>query len=598
MGNEHLSWREKVRAVAQVATFEPQFSGLIVIIGIVVAALEGIGLSFILPIVELVQQPSDPGADADGMMLAFVQAYEFLGVPFTIEFVILGVAAVMVVRYTLGFLNIWVREILRQEYVRHLQTRAFESALEARVSYFDREGSDDILNAIVTQAVYGGRVIATGVKLIEKLFLAAVFGVIAFVLAPRLTLLAAVLLGVLIIVFRYVIEPGYTVGDRIAEANERIQQNVQAGTQGIREVKLFGITEEIFSDFSEALDTYVNASVKISRTEGALNQFYQLAAALVLFLLIYLALTVTSLSLAALGLFLFTMFRLAPILSTLNNRVYTLEGQLPHLIRTQQFIEELERQHEPASGEASPPERIDRIEFDDVRFSYDDETVLHGISFRVESGEFVAFVGQSGAGKSTIASLLAKLYEPNDGEIRINGTSLDEFETDAWRSKVAYVRQNHFVFNDTLRYNLTLGQRDADEEELDRVCEISRIDEFLDDLPNGYDTVLGEDGVQLSGGQRQRVAIARALLKDAEILLLDEATSDLDSNLEEEIQQAIERMDGEYTMVVIAHRLSTVRNAERIYTIENGQIAESGAHNELLENDGTYSDLYQTQVRS
>ncbi|PSP90559.1 ABC transporter ATP-binding protein [Halobacteriales archaeon QS_4_69_34] len=596
MDENTLSRREKGRAIAKATAFKPLYTGLIAIVGIATAVLEGIGLSFILPIVELVRQPSNPGADADGLMLAFVRVYEFLGVPFTIGSVILGVAIVMVVRYTMGFLNIWLREILQQEYVRHLQTRAFENALNARVGYFDREGSDNILNAIVTQAVYGGRAIATSVQLLEKLFLATVFGVIAFILAPRLTLLAAIILGALILVFRYVIEPGYTVGARVAQANERIQRNVQAGTQGIREIKLFGITDEIFANFNEALDIYVDDSIKISRTEGALNQFYQLAAALVLFLLIYLALTVASLTLAALGLFLFTMFRLAPILSTLNDRLYKLEGHLPHLIRTQQFIEELGRHREPVDGGVTPPKQIHRIAFDEIRFAYDDEAVLHDVSFAIESSEFVAFVGQSGAGKSTIASLLARMYEPEDGTIRANGTRIDEFDIDAWRSRIAYVRQNHFVFDDTLRYNLTLGKRDADRAQLDRVCAIARVDEFFDDLPDGYDTNLGEDGVQLSGGQRQRVAIARALLKDAEILLLDEATSDLDSNLEEEIQGAIERMDGEYMTIAIAHRLSTVQNADRIYTIEDGRITESGDHDELLENDGKYSDLYQHQV--
>jgi subfamily B ATP-binding cassette protein MsbA len=188
------------------------------------------------------------------------------------------------------------------------------------------------------------------------------------------------------------------------------------------------------------------------------------------------------------------------------------------------------------------------------------------------------------------------MYEPEEGKIRVNGTPIEEFDLETWRSKVAYVRQNHFVFNDTLGYNLTLGKRDADRAELDRVCEIARVDEFFEDLPDGYDTTVGEDGVQLSGGQRQRVAIARALLNDADILLLDEATSDLDSNLEEEIQHAIEKMDGEYTTIAIAHRLSTVKNADRIYTIEDGRIAECGDHDELLASDGAYSDLYQTQV--
>jgi subfamily B ATP-binding cassette protein MsbA len=194
--------------------------------------------------------------------------------------------------------------------------------------------------------------------------------------------------------------------------------------------------------------------------------------------------------------------------------------------------------------------------------------------------------------------LLARLYEHDAGEIRANDIPIDEFDIDGWREQLSVVRQSPFIFNDTLRYNLTIGNRDVTDAELDRVCSIARVDEFFEELPNGYDTMLGDDGVRLSGGQKQRVALARALLEDADLLILDEATSDLDSNLEQDVQRAIEAMDRDYAMITIAHRLSTVQNADRIYTMDDGEVTEVGTHSELLDNGGQYEELYTIQSKA
>ena len=597
---DRTSRREQLQALVRVAKYRPALTGGIVIFSVFAASLEAVGLSFILPIVELVQAPGNPATEADGVLGAFVAIYQVLGIPFTLGSVILGVSFVLTVRWTSTFVVRWFRGALEVDYIRELQTRAFENALDTRVEYFDREGSDDILNAIVTQAEYAGEVISYVVSFLEQLFLSLIYLLVAFVLAPLLTLFALVFLGSFSLMFRRLLEPGYDIGDRVADANERVQQAVQAGTQGIRDTKLFGMKTELFDDFSAAVNKYTESGIKIRRNQQAIHSFYNLLTAISVFILIYVAITFANLSLGSLGVFLFAMFRLGPKASSLNSKFYQIENNLPHLVRTQQFIDELERNQEPDTEREPVPEPVESVEFDNVRFSYtgQEEEALSGISFEFEKGEFVGFVGQSGAGKSTVVSLLARLYEPDAGEIRANGRPIHQMDVDGWRSRIAVVRQDPFVFNDTLRYNLTIGNRGVSRDELDKVVRIARVDEFFDDLPDGYDTQLGDDGVRLSGGQRQRVALARALLKDADVLVLDEATSDLDSNLEREVQESIEHMDREYAMVGIAHRLSTVKNADRIYTVDDGEIIETGQHEELIDNGGQYAELYLIQSQN
>ncbi len=595
--SEQISRREQLRALLRVAKYRPKLTLAIIFGGVIAALLEGVGLGFILPIVELVQAPGDPAAEAEGVMLAFVTAYQFLGIPFTLGFVITGVSVVLTIRWTTTFLVRWMREALVIDYTREIQKQAFENALEARIAYFDREGSDDILNAIVTQAEYAGRTIKFVINLIEQGLLALMYLLVAFVISPELTLFAIVFLGGFTVLFRYVVEPGYELGNKVADANERVQQTAQAGTQGIRDTKLFELKSEMIDDFLEAINQFADSSVRLRRNEQAIANFYNLLTAVSVFILIYLAISIANLSLGALGVFLFAMFRLGPKVSSVNSKIYKIENNLPHLVRTQTFIDELKSNSEPQASSEDVPEEIHTVEFDDVRFSYQgqDEEAVAGVSFSLEKSDFIGFVGQSGAGKSTIISLLTRMYRPTGGEIYANGRPVSKMDIDEWRSRIAVVRQSPYIFNDTLRYNLTIGNRDVSEKELDRVTRIAKVDQFFDELPDGYETQLGDEGVRLSGGQKQRVALARALLKDAEVLVLDEATSNLDSNLENEVQQAIEAMERDYAIVGIAHRLSTVRNADRIYTIEAGEIIESGHHDELIDNEGKYAELYKIQ---
>jgi len=592
---EEIGWGEKLSSLKQVAEYRPAFTSFIIVFSFFATLLEAVGLTFLLPIIEVAQASGDPIQEASGVVGWFLEAYSILGLPFTLEYMILGLTGVMVVRYSSSFLAKWLAIKLSKEYERDLKIRAFDAALDARIAYYDEKGSDDILNAIITQTRYTARLIQSIVQFVLQILLGLMYVAVALYVAPVLMALAAVLLGGITYLVRYVLEPGYTVGGRVAEANEQIQEQAQAGTQGIREVKLYGVAEDIFEGFRESVEAYTSSSISLDRNQQAIGSFYELLTAVMLFGLLYVAISVLSLSIAALGVFLFATFRLAPRISNLNSRLYNIEGNLPHLVRTHQFIEGLSQQTEDRSGSEPVPDQIREITFEDVSFSYtDDETVLRDISFQVERGEFVGFVGQSGAGKSTIVSLLARMYDPDSGMITANGVPIGEFNMREWRDKLAMVRQNPYIFNDTLRYNITMGESVSEAELMD-VADIAQVTEFLDDIPYGFDTVLGDDGVKLSGGQRQRVALARALLADAEILILDEATSDLDSNLEQKIHTSIETLDDERTVFAIAHRLSTVQGADCIYTVEAGEITEMGTHQELVASDGKYAELYAIQ---
>jgi len=589
-----LTWGEKLTALRRVASYRPLFTAGLIILGGFVAALEGVGLGFIHPIIE-VAQAEEPVEGGGPVLETFLAVYEFFGIPFELGFLLVGVTAVMTIRYTLSFLVAWLKAWLATQYETELRTRAFDGALNARVGYFDAEGSDDILNAIITETRFSGQVIEKGVMTMERLFLVGMYLAIMLYITPLMTGLAVGILGTITVVLRVGIEPAVTVGTRVAEANERVQTAVQAGTQGIRDVKLFRLTDELFGNFRRAIEQYAESEVAISRNEAAITNFYQLAAAVTIFVLIYVGFVFSGLELGELGIFLIAMFQLAPRVSTLNSQLYSLEGALSHLVRTHEFLDDIDDRQE--TGGDQSVSGIEEITFEDVAFSYtDDERVLDRISFAVDRGEFVAFVGQSGAGKSTIVSLLARLYDPDSGEIRADGTPISEFKLESWRERIAVVRQRPFIFDDTLERNITIGNREATREEVKRVCEIAMVDEFLDELPNSYDSQLGDDGVRLSGGQRQRIAVARALLTDADFLVLDEATSDLDTGLERDLQASIESMDREVGIIAIAHRLSTVRNADRIYTLDAGQIVESGSHEELLAESGAYAELHEMQA--
>ena len=245
-------------------------------------------------------------------------------------------------------------------------------------------------------------------------------------------------------------------------------------------------------------------------------------------------------------------------------------------------------------------EHIDEIkgnfEFKNVHFAYGENKVLKGLNFKIKENETVAFVGKSGAGKTTIFSLLCKLYDIQDGEILLDGKNIKDLDEYSIRNNITIISQNPYIFNMSIKDNLKLVKEDLTDKEMKEACKLACLNEFIESLPEKYDTVVGEGGVTLSGGQRQRLAIARAFIQDTKIILFDEATSALDNETQSYIQQAIDNMKKDYTILIIAHRLSTIVNADRILVIDDGKIVGEGTHKRLLKNNKVYKKLYETEL--
>ena len=238
--------------------------------------------------------------------------------------------------------------------------------------------------------------------------------------------------------------------------------------------------------------------------------------------------------------------------------------------------------------------------FDNINFSYNsnpEKIVLKNISLKINGGKMTALVGQSGSGKSTLLNMIPRIYNPISGSIKIDNQDLTGINLMSLRKQISIVDQNTTLFDDTVFNNIKYAQPDSSNEEIMQAAKLSMSEEFINNLENGFETKIGENGVKLSGGEKQRLSIARAFLKKSNIILLDEATSSLDSDTEEKIQKAIEELIHDKTTIVIAHRLSTVLNSEKIYVMEKGRILDSGNHDELLEKSNEYKNFYEKQIQ-
>jgi len=389
--------------------------------------------------------------------------------------------------------------------------------------------------------------------------------------------------------------------DRFGEKHIHLRNKVGSRfleyLQGIKYIKSFNMGGEKFSVLDDSLRKFRDISIKMEAFPGATGIFGLMVLELGYFLAVSLGMYYLfggALTTPVLIAFLIIGYRFYEPIKTLTTDFLLLKYMKKGIDRITDVLQ-TETITEPVFEKK--PEDFS-IEFENVNFTYTDTPVLKNLSFKVPEKSMTALVGPSGSGKTTITSLIARFWEADQGEVKIGNIPIQKMSTDLLYSNISEVFQEVYLFNDTIFNNIKIGNPDATDEEIYNAARKAQCDEFIVNLPEGYDTLVGEGGSRLSGGEKQRISIARALLKDASIVLLDEATSSLDPENELYIQKAIREMVKEKTLVVIAHKLSTIKNADQILVLDNGKIVERGKHSELLNNNNLYRKLWNLQQKS
>jgi len=413
----------------------------------------------------------------------------------------------------------------------------------------------------------------------------------------------ALLFILIMLLFIYLVEEKrlklYDLNDKkVRSKNEKVVGFIGELVRGVRDVKMLNAEKSFMADLKEKILEVNNERYNFFKTDkkyqfmrGVLIDIFDAG---MVFLLIYLILHQNMEMAIAIVVYNY-MGRVTNIVDYIGSLMEHIEDfnisseRVFNIIRSEEFPKE-------SFGEKHIDKVEGNFEFKNVSFAYKEEKVLKNISFKVNSKETVAFVGKSGSGKSTIFNLLCKMYDIKEGTITIDGVDIKELDKDSIRGNITIISQNPYIFNLSIRDNLRLVKQDLKEDEMIEACKLACIHDFIVGLKDGYDTIVGEGGISLSGGQRQRLAIARAFVQKTEIILLDEATSALDNETQHNIQTAIENLQNKYTILIVAHRLSTIINSDRILVLSDGKIEAEGSHKELLEKSQEYKNLYETEI--
>jgi len=523
-----------------------------------------------------------------------IEATRWLPIAFIAVFLLRGISG-FATEASLGWIGRGVISSLRRE--------VFEKFLKLPVKFFEKNSNGRILSKMT----YNVEMISESVTNVVTILIRDILTVIAAIglmiyQSPRLFVSVVVIFPVITILINFLGKVFRRYSERIQDSVGEVTQVTQEVLSGQRIVKIFDGYDFEMNRINEVDEKNRLQNIKLIRSRSLGVAITQVVFGVGVAAVIYFAGNESINGNLSPGSFMSffgaMMLMLQPIRRITNVNAVLQRG----IAASESLFSVLD---EPAEKDQGVLERLSSkgtLEFKKVTFSYDDKAnkdVISGVSFTAKKGQSVAIVGHSGSGKSTLINLLPRFYDYQHGEILIDGVSIKDFKIKNLREKISIVNQDIILFNDTILNNLTYGElKHKSEIEIQTAIELAKIDQFTSEFPKGLDTIVGDRGAMLSGGQKQRIAIGRAILKNSPFLLLDEATSSLDTKSESQIQEALKELMKNRTTLVVAHRLSTIENADLILVLHNGEIIERGTHNELIERGEHYADLHRLQFKS
>ena len=523
-----------------------------------------------------------------------IEATRWLPIAFVAVFLLRGITG-FATEASLGWIGRGVISSLRRE--------VFEKFLNLPVKFFEKNSNGRILSKMT----YNVEMISESVTNVVTILIRDILTVIAAIglmiyQSPRLFISVVVIFPVITILINFLGKVFRRYSERIQDSVGEVTQVTQEVLSGQRIVKIFDGYDYEMNKINEVDEKNRLQNIKLIRSRSLGVAITQVVFGIGVAAVIYFAGNESINGNLSPGSFMSffgaMMLMLQPIRRITNVNAVLQRG----IAASESLFSVLDEPAEKDQGTLEKGSSKGTLEFKKVTFSYDDKAnknVISGISFIAKKGQSVAIVGHSGSGKSTLINLLPRFYDYQHGEILIDEISIKDFKIKNLREKISIVNQDIILFNDTILNNLTYGElKHKSETEIQTAIELARIDQFTSEFPKGLDTIVGDRGAMLSGGQKQRIAIGRAILKNSPFLLLDEATSSLDTKSESQIQEALKELMKNRTTLVVAHRLSTIENADLILVLHNGEIIERGTHNELIERGEHYSDLHRLQFKS
>jgi subfamily B ATP-binding cassette protein MsbA len=529
----------------------------------------------------------------ENLMTSLIQGADQSSALRNISFVLL---LLFVVRGITKYVGAVLTTRLEEGIMKRIRDTLFHHLTTQSLDFFGKRKAGEIISLLTNDiGILNHATINSITTLWREASTVVIYVGLLFVISAKLTVISVVVAGLGLFLMRTVTRLLRSYGSRLQAAQADYTSTLQETVLGIRVVKAMNIESFIVRRFIDQTASYLQRAIRNTRVMGLIpvvNDTFGILALVTVFYIGSQDSAAGVITASNLMTFLFLLFGLMQPISVIAN---TIAGMQRGIAAGANVAQALDTMPTIQSGSSDLTSGESVLSVSNVSFAYADNVVLKDVSFTVNTGEKIAFVGASGSGKSTMLDLLLRFYDPQSGAIKIYQQDVRSVDLDKYRRLFGVVSQEALLFHDTVANNISLGEDAADRDQIINVCRIAHADGFIQQLPDGYDTVIGDRGMRISGGQRQRLAIARALFREPQILLFDEATSALDTESERQVQTAIDRALEGRTAIIVAHRLSTIINADRILVFDQGRIVEQGTHAELLARSGVYARLYEIQ---